>query len=119
MAEVWYTVTATFPDERNAGLYIDWLRSGHLQQVLQGGAISGAIVRVDDPPSPIRIQTRYQFPSRGAFDRYVERYAPALRADGVRRFGGDSGIVFQRETGTVLEVRFKDPDGAIPPDRPT
>lgn len=102
MSGIAYTVTATFPDERTASEYVEWLLGGHIDQVVAGGAESGMVVRVEDPPSPIRVEARYIFPSRAAYAGYIEHHAPALRAEGLRRFGSDPRVSFERRTGQVL-----------------
>jgi hypothetical protein len=101
MPVIAYTVTATFPDDSTAEEYIGWLKAGHLEAVITAGASSGMIVRVQDPAEPVRVETRYLFPDRRAFDDYLHRAAPALRAAGLERFGG-RGIGFERRTGVVL-----------------
>jgi hypothetical protein len=102
MSGITYTVTATFPDEGTASAYIDWLREGHIGQVMARGASSGLIVRIEEPSDAIRVETRYTFPSRAAYLEYVERHAPALRAEGTKRFGGRPGVSFERRTGVVV-----------------
>lgn len=99
-----YTVTATLPDGATAASYIRWLEDGHVDAVVEGGAHSGMIVRLDpdaegDPP---RVQTVYLFPNRAAFDRYVRETAPALREDGIKRFGSIGGVSFSRTIGEVV-----------------
>jgi hypothetical protein len=97
-----YTVIATFPDERTSREYIDWLRGGHLDQVLAGGAESAIVVQVVEPSTPIRVEVRYRFATRGAYQRYVDQFAPALRAEGARLFGGRPGVAFERTLGEVV-----------------
>lgn len=95
-----YTVTATLPDEATAGEYITWLEDGHVDQVVTAGAHSGMIVRLEG--QPIRVRTQYVFSTRETFDRYVERDAPALRADGLKRFPPERAITFARDIGEIL-----------------
>jgi len=94
-----YTVVATLPDEETARDYLAWLRDGHVAAVVEGGAEEGVIVRIEDPATPIRVETRYVFPSREAYDRYVAETAPALRADGIERFG--ESVAFERRLGRI------------------
>lgn len=99
-----YQVTATLPDEPTAASYIQWLQGGHVQAVIDGGADRGVVVRLDqdslgDAP---RVQTVYEFPTRAAYDRYVETAAPALREDGIKRFGNVAGVSFSRSLGEIL-----------------
>lgn len=103
MGRIAYTVTATLPDKATREEYTRWLLEGHLQQVLAGGASHADVVILDDPPSPPQAQSRYIFPTRASFDRYVRECAPALRAEGLSRFPPSLGITFRREVGTILE----------------
>lgn len=102
MSAVAYTVIATLPTRELANEYIAWLENGHIDQVLQHGAHTAMIVRITDPADPIQIEVRYVFSTRQAFDRYVSDHAPALRAEGLRRFPLERGIRFERRTGEVV-----------------
>jgi hypothetical protein len=104
MPRVAYTVTATFSDRATADEFIGWLQGGHAAAVIAGGAESAMIVRHDpDPAGPAaRVEVRYLFPSRFAFDHYIQAHAPALRAEGLARFGPQQGVTFSRQLGTVI-----------------
>ncbi len=95
-----YSVTATLPDEPTAVEYIAWLEDGHVDQVVEAGAHSGMIIRIEG--APIRVRTQYVFSTRETFDRYVERDAPGLRADGLKRFPPERGITFSRDIGEIV-----------------
>ncbi|MBI1190961.1 MAG: DUF4286 family protein [Tepidisphaera sp.] len=95
-----YAVTATLPNETMVGEYVAWLTGGHIQQVISGGAIRAEVVRITDPTSPLRVQARYVFPDRTALDRYVTQFAPALRAEGVAKWG--DRVTFVREVGDIV-----------------
>lgn len=82
-----YTVTATLPDAATAEAYERWLCGGHIQAVVAGGATGACVSRLVDPDTAMEVEARYLFPNRDAFDRYVATVAPALRADGLARFG--------------------------------
>ena len=104
MSAIAYSVTATLPDARTADEYVSWLEDGHLDAVIKGGAHSAMIVRLD-PVSPAdrpQVETRYIFSTRALFDQYVRDHAPALRAEGLRRFPPERGIVMTRRTGIVV-----------------
>lgn len=101
MSEIAYTVVARIPDESIAREYVAWLEDGHLAGVLEGGARSAQIIRIDDPASPIRVETQYAFESRADFDRYEAEVAPALRADGLARWPG-RGVTFERSIGHIV-----------------
>jgi len=104
VSRIAYTVTAMFPDRATADEYIAWLEDGHIDAVIAGGAHSAMIVRLEttDPDEPPRVEVRYIFSTRELFDRYIEHFAPALRAEGLRRFPPSRGITFQRSIGTIV-----------------
>ncbi len=101
-----YTVTVTLPDQHTADTFIQWLLGGHIQAVLAAGADTADVAQLDSEPTPtstntpVRVQTNYTFPSRAHYDRYVETAAPALRADGIQRFGEIAQ--FERTLGEIL-----------------
>lgn len=97
-----YTVTATLPSEEVASEYLAWLEGGHVEEVIRHGARSATIVRLVDPAEPIRVETRYVFPTRALYEDYITRHAPTLRADGLRRFGPDRGVSMQRRVGWIV-----------------
>jgi len=101
MAAISYTVVATLPDEQTASEYIAWLEGGHVAEVVGAGANNGMIIRIQDPATPIQVETRYLFANQAAFDRYVREAAPGLRAAGLGRFPLSRGIRFERRVGTV------------------
>jgi hypothetical protein len=100
MGKLSYCVTATLPDADSARAYQDWLLQGHVEGVLLGGAERAEVVRLD--AEPLRIETRYVFPSREAFAAYEAGPAAALRADGQTRFPPSSGVRFERRVGELL-----------------
>lgn len=95
-----YTVTAILPDDRIRDEYLAWLTGGHLAAVLEGGAISAQVVSIADPVPPIAVEVRYVFPTQGTLERYVREFAPALRAEGLARFG--RLVTFRRSVGPVV-----------------
>ena len=95
-----YTVIATLPDQATRDEYVAWLLGGHVRAVKRGGATEAVVVQVDEPAEPIRVESRYVFPTPEAFRAYVDHHAPLLRGDGLSRFGGRVG--FERRVGTVL-----------------
>lgn len=101
MAAVAYTVIATFPDEQTRQAYIAWLRDGHVDAVIRAGAHTGSILVITEPATPLEVHTRYIFSNADTLDRYLEHHAPALRADGLRHFGPESGVTMRRQIGTI------------------
>lgn len=102
MGAIAYSVIASLPDEATAREYLAWLEDGHVDQVVQHGAHAAMIVRVLEPASPLQVETRYIFANRQAFDRYVADVAPALRADGLKRFPPERGVRFERRLGEIV-----------------
>lgn len=111
-----YMVIATLPDAARAEEYVAWLEDGHVDAVIKGGAHSAMIVRLHTPTvsvtgsgevgsadsGPHRVMTQYVFPTQEVFDQYVQRHAPALRAEGIKRFGPDTGVKFERLLGDIV-----------------
>ncbi len=104
MSAVAYTVSVTFPTPEIMREYVEWLEDGHVDQVIAHGAHSAMIVELDrtGPKDPCRVEVRYIFPTRALFDRYIEQFAPGLRADGLKRFPAERGVTFERLTGNVI-----------------
>ncbi len=105
MSQIEYGVIAELPDEATAREYIAWLtEGGHVGEVVSGGALVGDVVRLDPEGegAGVRVMSRYRFGSRKDYERYVERDAPRLRADGLARFGPERGITMRRVVGEVV-----------------
>lgn len=102
MGMIAYTVTAELPDAETRRAYISWLCQGHVDDVIKGGALSGSIIRIEDPAEPSRVETRYLFAGRDNLEAYLRDHAPALRADGLARFGPESGVRFSRTVGELI-----------------
>ncbi|RMH29809.1 MAG: DUF4286 family protein [Planctomycetota bacterium] len=99
--QIAYTVRAECPDRTVADRFLAWLVGGHMQAVLEHGAVSGHAVRLDEESGPPVIEVRYVFPNRAAYHRYVQTAAPGLRAEGLARFGPDTGIRMSRTLGEI------------------
>lgn len=98
-----YSVIADFDAPPVAAEWLDWLTGGHLQAVLDGGARSAEVIRLEPTSSaPLRFEVRYHFADLAAFQRYEQTAAPALRADGLARFPPSRGVRLQRTLGEVL-----------------
>ena len=110
-----YTVTCEFDDPAVADEWIAWLRSEHLAEVCDAGALDAEVVRFDAPgdqkisaPTPIRCEVRYHFASREAFREYERDHAPRLRAAGLKRFPPERGLTYSRSFGEVA-IQFEAP----------
>lgn len=103
MPAILYTVWATCPSLQVRGRFLSWLSPNHIMQVIAGGAESARIVLPDraSDTAPAVVETQYVFPSRKAFDTYVRDHAPALRADGLKHFPPETGIIFERQVAEI------------------
>ncbi|MGE3110021.1 MAG: DUF4286 family protein [Phycisphaerales bacterium] len=102
-----YMVIATLPSRALADTYIAWLEDGHVDAVINAGAHSAMIVRMDgsgatSADGPRRVMTQYIFPTREVFEQYMQKHAPALRGEGLKRFGPETGVSFERMTGEIV-----------------
>ncbi len=103
MSTICYVVVATLPSMAIADEYVAWLEDGHVDLVIKGGAHSAMIVRLEpDGTGEPRVMTQYVFATREVFDQYVAVHAPALRADGLKRFSPERGVRMERMIGTVV-----------------
>jgi len=102
MIRICYMVVATLPDAATEREYIAWLEDGHVDAVIGHGAHSAMIVQLEPAGGRPRVMTQYIFPTRELFDRYVAQFAPALRADGLKRFPPERGIAFERTIGEIV-----------------
>ncbi len=103
MSRICYMVIATLPSAAVADEYVSWLEDGHVDQVVKGGAHSAMIVRLDpDTAGKPRVMTQYVFSTREVFDHYVARHAPALRAEGLKRFPPERDVRMERLIGTIV-----------------
>ena len=102
MTRICYMVVATLPDAATKDEYISWLEDGHVDAVVNHGAHSAMIVKLEPAAGKPRVMTQYIFPTRAIFDRYIADFAPALRADGLKRFPPERGIAFERTIGEIV-----------------
>ncbi len=100
MTEIAYTVACTFDSEDVAERWLDWLRAGHLADVMAAGATAAYGVRLDG--SPVVCEARYRFASRAAFEAYERDHAPRLREEGLERFPLSLGLRYARSVGEVV-----------------
>lgn len=106
MPAVIYSVCATLPGEDLARAYVEWLTGGdpsHVARVVASGASEGSVWREVGTGGRPRVMARYVFPSRTAFDRYVREDAPALRAEGLAKFGPETGVLMGRSVSEAAE----------------
>jgi Domain of unknown function (DUF4286) len=111
MPTILYTVRVACPTIQIRGRFLSWLTPNHVQQVMAGGATSARVVLPDrenaqGAVSPelverAAVETQYVFPSRKAFNDYIRDHAPALRADAMKHFPPESGVVFARQIAEI------------------
>ena len=105
MSTIAYTVIAETESEASIRAYVDLLTRGHIRDVIQCGAISGTVVRIDRADgAPFAAEARYLFGSREDFQQYETGPAMALRAEGIALFGPQSEhpMRFRRTLGGVV-----------------
>ncbi|MFK7817187.1 MAG: DUF4286 family protein [Planctomycetaceae bacterium] len=98
-----YTVRCEFSKAAEPSLasdWVRWLRTKHMQDVMDAGAIRAELVFMDG--ENLTYEVRYRFASRELFNRYESDYAPRLREEGLKRFPLELGLSFSRTVGTVL-----------------
>ena len=88
-------------DQELVDEWVWWLKDKHIDEVIEAGADSAEIVRMD--ASPTTFEIRYSFRNRDAFDRYEANEAPRLRADGLATFPLERGLKYERNTGEVVD----------------
>ena len=106
-----YTVLAEFDDSAVCDEFIAWLTDDHAAKVIEAGALSAEVTRLEpDPPNkPHRVEVRYRFSDRKAFDLYLAEGAPRLRHEGLARFGPETGVRMSRRIGDLrLEIGIGD-----------
>lgn len=96
-----YVVGVTLPNTDLAERWLDWLRNGHIAEVIAGGATEATIYRVDGTDHSFEIV--YAFPTREAFVHYERDHAPRLREEGRRLFPPEQGVVYRRSTAEFIE----------------
>lgn len=73
-----------------ADSYLPWLASHVAQMLALPGFLDAAVWRIEQPAPPagrMALCVRYRLESPAALDRYLVEFAPAMRADGLARFG--------------------------------
>ena len=85
--------------------YRAWL-DGHVREILAIDGFKYADLHREDtdPPGDAVLVIRYHLVDRAALEAYLREHAPALRADGLRRFG-DRVRLSRRVTELVESFR--------------
>ena len=97
-----YVVQCTFSGnaQETRERWLSWLRDEHIEEVVECGAKSGEIVRLDGDQDVYQIH--YRFESREAFEEYERMSAPRLREEGLSRFPLELGLTYRRFTGDFI-----------------
>ncbi len=98
-----YRVRCRFDDPEVARAWVAWLRDEHLADVVEAGAQSAELLRLDGPE--LVFEAVYRFADRAAFERYEAEHAPRLRNEGLDRFPLEAGLHYARVTGVCVAVR--------------
>ena len=102
-----YTVRCEFAgdDPDLVTRWLDWMRTIHIVDVLQSGALSAELVRINsDRPC---FEIHYRFESAGAFACYERDHAPRLRTDSLREFPAELGLSYCRNDAEIVEQFLK------------
>ncbi len=102
-----YTVVCRMTDENKVEEWLNWLKNGHIDDVIAGGATDAQIIRLDPNEHPNGqkehiYEVRYHFKSQDIFDSYLANHAPRLREDGLKRFPPENGFEYNRTMGTII-----------------
>lgn len=97
--QVRYTVYAAIQTQEVLKEFVDWLKGGHMQALIDAGALSGEIAIVES--DTIKVEVHYIFPSRSVLQAYFDGPALLLREDGKTRFIDTNKVVFSRSIATI------------------
>ncbi len=99
-----YTVMATIANKDVVPEYIQWLQNGHVQALVDAGALSAEISQVDTAEGDdFKVESTFIFPSREVLQSYMDGPALALREDGKTRWIDTAKVAFARK---FAEVKF-------------
>ena len=87
--------------------FLTWLK-GHVSEVVALECFDSGVVsliklddRLDDFPGKTGFCVTYRLQNQAALDQYLEKWAPAMRADGQKQFA-DQLVIYRRVMGGVL-----------------
>ena len=93
-----YTVFSEVDDEATGAAWSEWLCQTHLPDVVSAGARLAELVRIDAK----HFESRYQFESRAAYERYIAEHSARLRAATAEKF--PEGLRLTRSAGEIVFV---------------
>ena len=95
-----YTVRCQFESDEHVEAWINWLKNRHIADVIEAGAVSARLCKMDDLLPTFEV--RYDFATRSSFEEYEKCHADRLRAEGLELFHPSKGITYSRTMGEVL-----------------
>ncbi len=98
----YYSVTATLNTQIAKDQYLTWLKSGHVQALLQW-AIRAEIIDLHSDSNQFQVKSMYLFKDQDAFQHYLQEGAPKLRAEGAV-IAQELGIQFLRQSGEAFQI---------------
>ncbi|WP_062270637.1 DUF4286 family protein [Endozoicomonas arenosclerae] len=91
--------------------FLTWLKD-HARQIVEIEGFQSAVIsliklddRLDELPGCSGFCVTYRLENQAALDRYLKEYAPALREDGLQRFGNKMTIYRRVLGGALFEIR--------------
>ena len=85
-----------------AEAFMKWMREEHIPEIINTGCFTHAnileVLEVDDSEGPT-YAIQYHADSKAMYNRYIEKFAPAMRQDAIEKWG-DGFIAFR----SVLQV---------------
>ena len=101
-----YVVRAQAANAQVADRWLAWLLAGHLQRVLEAGALDAEVMReAVAADGTQRLEVRYHFRHAHAFEHYEKAHAPALRAELPTQFPEHAQVTLSRAMGEVVAKR--------------
>ena len=97
-----YTVCCQISSDQNAKNWIKWLVEGHIQGVINGGAVKAELVELATEENYRSFEVRYEFASEKDFVTYQKDHAPALQEEGLKLFPPENGFKYSRTNGKFL-----------------
>jgi hypothetical protein len=103
MNEILYEVTTELIDPEIVSAWSSWIVREHIADVMNAGASSGRLFRIDTDDGTPKFSVQYEFATRAALDAYLRDHAPRLRDEGMRRFSPEK-VRYSRRVGQLVIV---------------
>jgi Domain of unknown function (DUF4286) len=97
-----YEVNAEFLDPTIVDAWVRWILDEHIADVVDAGADSGRLFRIESDDGIQRYSVQYQFAGRDVLEKYLQDHAPRLRDAGLRRFPLEE-VRYSRRVGELIE----------------